>query len=78
MPEPICMVCKVSMRCHKNGQAVVNGSGLWHGDAWKCASCGATVVLGFGRTPLLEPHDPRWKSALAAEETYGTVLTVEE
>jgi hypothetical protein len=78
MPEPICMKCKESMRCYKNGQAVVNGSGLWHGDAWKCSSCGAIVVLGFGRHPIAEPHDPNFQLHVQADAQYGTVITVED
>jgi hypothetical protein len=51
---PICVKCKVIMKCHKNAQFVqdptVGGfpSTVWSGDVWKCPGCSCKVVTGFG------------------------------
>ena len=51
---PICVKCKVLMKCHKNAQFVrdpaVGGfpSTYWSGDVWKCPGCSCKVVTGFG------------------------------
>ena len=51
---PICVECKVIMRCYKNSQLVrdpeVSGfpNTYWSGDVWKCPGCSCKVVTGFG------------------------------
>ena len=55
MPTPICVGCRVEMRCAKNNRLVcdpdvpgVGGSTYWLGDEWVCPGCGARIVTGFG------------------------------
>lgn len=60
--RPICSLCHVEMRCHKNGRHVEIISGgmpyqLWSGDEWKCPHCGAGVICNYGREPVAEAHE---------------------
>ena len=76
--RPVCYACRVEMRCHKNGQAVVNGGSLWHGDVYRCPLCGVQVVVGFGREPISEEWRPDYGATVANEAQYGPVLDVGE
>ena len=65
MPPPVCVPCKVEFRCDKNGVPYVqttNGNPyqVWDSDRWKCPSCGALVLSGFGMKPYLFKHDPHF------------------
>jgi len=76
---PVCKNCKLELRCKKNSYAVIDGNGLWHADLWKCDGCGFEVVLGFGESPLMEPHEPQFENLVALEtREYGPPLVVEE
>lgn len=67
MPTPICVPCRVEMRCAKNNRLVSDRatatfpSTYWLGDEWECPGCRARIVTGFGR-PLV--HHPDYGEAL--------------
>lgn len=54
VPRPICVPCRVEMRCEKNGVLVNDpqvgylDATYWHGDKYKCPACGHEIVTGFG------------------------------
>ena len=60
---PICVKCKVLMKCHKNAQFVRDPqfegfpSTYWSGDVWKCPGCSCKVVTGFG-SQIVSENDP--------------------
>lgn len=51
---PICVKCRVEMRCAKNAFVVRDApsgpfpSTYWKGDLFECPMCGAQIVTGFG------------------------------
>jgi len=53
--RPICMKCKIVMRCKKNEIVVKDPeaggfpSTYWIGDLWECPTCGAEIATGFGK-----------------------------
>ena len=62
MLTPICVPCRVEMRCSKNNRLVcdpdvpgVGGSTYWLGDEWRCPGCGARIVTGFGKAIEIPP-----------------------
>jgi len=70
MLTPICVPCRVEMRCSKNNRLVcdpdvpgVGGSTYWLGDEWRCPGCGARIVTGFGK-PLVHHPGPDYGEAL--------------
>lgn len=64
MPRPVCVGCRIEMRCEKNSQGVELMAGIdpkthgpyqiWDGDRYACPICGAGVVVGFGSAPIAE------------------------
>ena len=67
--KPICVPCKMFMRCKKNDypfeEGFGNGEGktykLWLGDLWACPSCDAEIVIGVGRAPIAEHFEPNFE-----------------
>jgi len=65
MPLPICVECRVEMRCEKNDRLVNDPpaagfpSTYWAGDEFTCPTCGVAVVTGFGESwvPASVPPD---------------------
>jgi len=61
MPRPICVPCRLEMRCVKNNRLVRDPatgsfpSTYWLGDEWECPKCGARIVTGFGKAIELAP-----------------------
>jgi hypothetical protein len=61
MMPPICIPCRVEMRCAKNNRLVrdpeVGGfpSTYWLGDEWLCPGCGARIVMGQGKALASHP-----------------------
>ena len=61
MLGPICVKCRLHMRCIENDRCVndreVEGfsSTYWWGDEWKCPECGCRVATGFGRPMRANP-----------------------
>jgi uncharacterized protein with PIN domain len=51
MFNPVCVECKVQMRCKKNG-VNVSGTAIPHyqssGDMYRCPNCEREIVIGFG------------------------------
>ena len=65
MLPPICVKCRVQMRCKKNDYLVADKASqgfpetYWLGDLWGCPQCGQQIVTGFGQ-PFTEcPQDYR-------------------
>ena len=49
MSAPICMLCRKTMRCEKNGVFIGAGVGyVMSGDLFECGDCGGQVVVGLG------------------------------
>ena len=62
MKQPICVNCRVSLRCEKTGVDVEAMTGqmpyqIWSGDLFECPSCGIRVISGFGSKPVAEYFD---------------------
>lgn len=77
--RPVCVNCSVEMRCHKNGQPVVSGNGLYHGDVYECPDCKFRVVSGFSSLPIREGWEPDFREVVEAERmAAGSVLTLVE
>lgn len=59
MTAPVCVKCKIRMRCKKTGvdvelMATTDGYQIWMGDHFQCEGCGCEVVTGFGQKPVAE------------------------
>lgn len=55
--RPVCVPCKMVMRCAKNEFDVqIIGGAYYSGDRWECNECGASVVVGFGSATNPSPH----------------------
>lgn len=37
---------------------------LWAGDVWECEGCGATILSGFGQSPIAQHHEGDFEKAL--------------
>ena len=56
MSAPYCDSCQVNMICEKNEVLVSCGHGyVKSGDRFRCPTCNASVVIGFGKIFL--PYD---------------------
>lgn len=61
MPTPICVKCRVEMRCVKNNRLVCDPeaggfpSTFWLGDEYECPGCGVQIVTGFGKALASSP-----------------------
>jgi len=56
---PICVLCRVELRCAKNSFAVKNGYLLWSGDRYECPECKFSVVVGCGEGQPLRECSPK-------------------
>ena len=59
MNQPICVECRVSMRCEKTGVDVEAMAGtmpyqIWSADLFECPNCNVRVISGFGKQPVAE------------------------
>jgi len=69
MLTPICLPCRLQMRCVKNNRLVrdpeADGfpSSYWLGDEFKCPGCGIRIVTGFGKAMGHNPG-PRYGEVL--------------
>ena len=76
-PTPICVKCRLEMRCVKNRRLVRDPetggfpSTFWMGDEYECPECKARIVTGFGKSfaPSLDPTE-----MLARERVYRAAL----
>lgn len=60
---PICVECKLSMRCAQNDfvvrdPAFSTESTVWLGDKFQCPECEKEIVVGFGGSRLASNCDP--------------------
>lgn len=39
---------------------------LWVGDLWECEGCGSTIIVGTGRSPVLEHYQSDFKETIVA------------
>jgi len=59
--RPICVPCRLEMRCVKNNRVVADPaaasgpSTYWLGDEYECPECRSRVVVGFGEAMATEP-----------------------
>ncbi len=64
MPRPLCVPCKLEMRCLENDIAVTfcGGSGkpwrIFNGDKWGCPECLAEIVVGWAPQPAGKVGQP--------------------
>jgi len=51
MSRPICVSCKVEMRCKKNGVTVAGEIKHYHrsGDMYNCPECGHEIIIGLNK-----------------------------
>jgi len=63
---PICVKCRLEMRCVKNNRLVADPeadgfpSTYWLGDEYECPDCGCRIVTGFGLAmsgPKVQPEE---------------------
>lgn len=80
--KPICVPCKKFYRPEKNGAYFEEGMPvdakhhpgvwkpykLWQGDLWRCQGCGAEIIVGAGRSPYAEHHEPDYAEQVQAAE----------
>jgi len=69
MPTPICVKCRMQMRCVKNDYLVRDGeagfgSTYWVGDEYDCPGCGLGIVTGFGKPLTRHPGGVTYGEAL--------------
>lgn len=38
---------------------------VWVGDKWKCPDCGAEIIIGVGRGPIVEHYQPEFAAVQA-------------
>ena len=66
---PICVRCRLEMRCSKNDFLVRDPeaggfpSTYWLGDEYYCPACGVRIVTGFGK-PMDDNPGPPQSAAL--------------
>ena len=62
---PICVACAREMRCRKNGYffSDYGAAAIWSGDLFECEGCKARIVVGVGREPVVEDHQPEFGRA---------------
>jgi len=51
--RPVCVKCKTEFEPYNNDTVVVDMHGgiaqeIWMADTWRCPTCGAEIVVGFG------------------------------
>ena len=74
----ICASCKVELRCLKNGHLLVTSTGMFSSDRYGCPECGAEVILGVGREPVVSFTDPDYLFRLTSERSRVGVENVTE
>ena len=81
MPRPFCVKCGRAMRASRIGIAVefVMEDGrpyqVWAGDEFRCESCGATVVTGYGRKPITEHFERNFQTVRDAHKANGILIS---
>lgn len=82
--RPVCVNCRVFMRCKKNDRCVALQSGgfdyqLWSGDQYQCPECGVSIVTAFGREAMADAGaDPeRYRTMRDYESGLNNVVVVE-
>jgi len=83
--RPVCVPCKREMTCSKTGRVLELLSPapqpyqLWSCDEWLCTGCGAVVLSGYGRGPMMDAHaNPVDYAALRAYEAQvDNIVTIE-
>ncbi len=66
--RPVCFKCRCELRPLKNDFIVEemadaeNPYRVWSTDLWHCVSCGAKVIMGFGKEPIAEQFERDYES----------------
>ncbi len=81
--RPVCVRCKVELRCDRNQHKVETMAGekgyqLWDGDRYKCPSCFVQIVVGFGAAPYAEYYHDCYARYVEEAEATGDFTRVEE
>ncbi len=71
MPAPICVKCGLTMRCHKNEQAVIVTADkakrvpyeFYRTDVYRCTGCNARIATGFSK-PIERWDEARFKAEI--------------
>lgn len=82
MPRITCVKCEIEMSPKKNDVPFLETTGLekkpyrlWSADLWWCELCGAQVVHGYSKKPLMESFQKGFDDYLMAEvERSGGVI----
>ena len=48
---------------------------LWMADLWECKGCGIQIVVGAGRQPIAEQHEPDFAATV---QSYNATLQVND
>ena len=83
--RPVCVPCTREMACSKTGRVLELLSlatatyQLWSCDEWLCTGCGAVVLSGYGRGPMVDAHaDSEGYRKLRAYEAHaGNIVTIQ-
>ena len=59
--RPVCVACRVQMRCEKNQESASITVDempyqIWQGDRYQCPRCAAQIIVGWGHVPVWERH----------------------
>ena len=80
MRPVVCVKCRLFFKPKKNsiyieeGRPVGETAGvtswapykLWQADLWACKGCGAEIVVGFGRAPVVEHYHRDYQALVDA------------
>lgn len=78
--RPVCVKCKVEMRCEKNEHGVElvgcenQSFRFFSGDRYGCPSCGQQIVVGFSRG--MDSHEDGYDERVAYARTKLDDFTV--
>lgn len=80
MMPPVCVACRVQMRCVKTGvdvelMAADQSYQIWMADRFRCEGCGIEVITQFARIPVAEHFHAgyEWLAKGVAMRFWGSV-----
>lgn len=85
MPKQICVKCSVEFKIEKNSVMVVEMFSdppqpykIWSADMWKCPTCGAEIIAGFGHQAVAEHFQEKFDDVLNKVQTNGCYVVYEK